>query len=102
MVVVTNAQDGESDRGKQIDQVNKLIEAEKAKIMQTEPWGKKELAYPIQKTTQGYFTLITFESGPGAPASLTSKLNLMEDLLRVLIVKKEVEKDRGKKKGRSK
>lgn len=102
MVVVTNAQDSESDRGKQIDQVNKLIEAEKAKVVQTETWGKKELAYPIQKTAQGYFTLITFESGPEAPASLTSKLNLMEDLLRVLIVKKEIEKDRGKKKGKGK
>ncbi|MBD3296489.1 MAG: 30S ribosomal protein S6 [Candidatus Omnitrophica bacterium] len=51
--------------------------------------GKKKLAYPIKKKTEGIYYEVDFKAEPGAIASLTRQFNINTDLLRVLIDKSE-------------
>ena len=51
-------------------------------------WGKRRLAYPINKEEEGYYTLISFTSSPAFTAELDRIYNITDGVLRSLIVKK--------------
>ncbi len=100
MVVVTGADGSDADRKNQIDEIKKIIEAEKSEIVDVNDWGKRELAYPIKKQSHGHYSLVTFKGNPNTPQAIKSKINLDEAILRYMVVRTEEEKvkSRGKKK----
>ena len=104
LVVVTGADDSDADRKNQIDEIKKLIATEKSEVENVQDWGKKELAYPIKKQAYGHYSLITFKGNPNTPQAIKSKLNLNEEILRYMVVRKEETKVKGrnKKKGSEK
>ena len=58
-------------------------------VTNVDDWGKKRLAYEIQKMKEGFYTFITFEAEPSCPAQLESHVRVMEPVIRFLIVKPE-------------
>jgi len=54
-------------------------------------WGKRKLAYPIKKQTEGFYfaAVISADTKSGSPRDLLSRFKLDETMLRSLIVKKE-------------
>jgi small subunit ribosomal protein S6 len=88
LVVVSRADISEEARSQLIDRVKKLIEAEKGEILSVSDWGERELAYQIKKNTKGFYTIFTFRANSKTPRVLNSKINLIEELLRHLIVRK--------------
>src|SRR3989344_6326135 len=59
-------------------------------------WGKRKLAYPIKKQTEGFYfaAVISADTKSDSPRDLLSQFKLDESLLRSLIVKKELERVR--------
>lgn len=70
------------------DQVKGIIESG-GTLLKTDPWGKKRLAYPIRKRSEGYYVLYIFESAPSFVASLNQSLRVIETILRYMIVEYE-------------
>lgn len=58
-------------------------------IEKIDDWGKKRLAYEIQKKNEGFFSFITFDAPANAPAEIESRVRIMENVLRYLIIRKE-------------
>ena len=58
-------------------------------IGEVEEWGKRKLAYEIQKQTEAYFFFINFEAESQAPAQLESVLRIMDNVLRYLVLAKD-------------
>ncbi len=58
-------------------------------ITKSEMWGKRELAYPIRKLSQGQYVLSYVTMTPKTCAVLERNLRLLEPVLRFLIVVKE-------------
>lgn len=58
-------------------------------IVDTDFRGKKKLAYPINKNTQGYFCVINFETknNAGEIAELETELKYNENVLKFIIVR---------------
>ncbi|WP_010168619.1 30S ribosomal protein S6, partial [Candidatus Epulonipiscium viviparus] len=52
-------------------------------------WGKKKLAYEIDKKKEGFYYFIEFNAEPDAPAEIESRLRITEAVLRYLIVSLE-------------
>ena len=52
-------------------------------------WGKRKLAYLINKEAEGYYVLINFESTADFPAELDRIYKITDGVLRSLIIKKE-------------
>ena len=52
-------------------------------------WGKKRLAYEIQKEKEGFYYFIHFEAETAAPAEIESRVRIMEPVLRFLCVKQD-------------
>ena len=55
-------------------------------------WGKRRLAYLINKEAEGYYVLIDFTSVPAFTAELDRIYKITDGVLRSLIIKKEPEK----------
>ena len=75
------------------DQVKGIIE-NGGTLLKIDPWGKKRLAYPIQKRSEGYYVLYIFESAPSFVASLNQSLRVIETILRYMIVQYEDDIDK--------
>ena len=75
------------------DQVKGIIE-NSGTLLKLDPWGKKRLAYPIQKRSEGYYVLYIFESAPSFVAELNQALHVIETILRYMIVQYEDDIDK--------
>lgn len=73
------------DKGEQ--RVKKIIDDNKGKIVDTDNWGKKKLAYPINKLESAVYVFYTVELPGPALQKVESTLNITDEVLRYLIVK---------------
>lgn len=58
-------------------------------VLKVDPWGKRRLAYPIRKRSEGYYVLYIFECPPGFVAELNQALRVIEAILRSMTVQYE-------------
>ena len=63
-----------------------LIKANGGEIVYEEEWGLKQLAYPIQHKTSGFYYLIEFKADPQFVATLETQYHRDERILRFLTV----------------
>jgi len=69
--------------------IKTLIESLQGKISEEQKWGKRLLAYPIDKQMNGYYCTWFIEMEAKAMAELKKKLSFNEKLLRYLLLKVE-------------
>jgi len=67
--------------------IEKLIVKGKGKIINTDNWGKRHLAYPIKKHDEGYYIVYKLEMDPTFAQEFQKELKLMNDILRLLLSK---------------
>jgi small subunit ribosomal protein S6 len=72
---------GEAD----LEKIKKTL-GEIGKITKEENWGKKNLAYPIQKETTAYYYWFAFEAAPNKVSRLDNILKLNDNIIRHLLV----------------
>lgn len=78
---------GEEERKKFLQDVEESLNSQnKPQITQ---WGKRALAYPIQKETAAFYYLVDFEGEPEIPLKLENKFKLEDKILRFLVVKRK-------------
>jgi small subunit ribosomal protein S6 len=65
------------------------IEAAGGKALEVDRWGKRRLAYPIKKKTDGFYYFIHTELPAQAGATLERDLRLNEHILRYMITLQE-------------
>ena len=52
-------------------------------------WGKKKLAYEIQKMKEAYYYFIHFESDATTPGEIEQRIRIMDNVIRYLCVRQE-------------
>ena len=77
------------ERAAALEKIRNYISTYGGNIVGEDDWGKKRLAYEIQKMKEGYYTFITFEAEAECPAQVESHVRVMEPVIRFLIVKPE-------------
>ena len=66
-----------------------LIAANGGAVEKTDRWGKKRLAYEINKTQEGVYVLLTFTGSAACVAELDRVMRITDELMRHMIVRKE-------------
>jgi small subunit ribosomal protein S6 len=89
LTLVLDADLNSENQKKLIAKIKKTIEENKGKIKSEEEWGKKELAYPINKKKNGFYLLLNLESSKEDLPKIDKKLKMEEGVLRFLILRKE-------------
>ena len=91
LAVVVSAKIEDEERAAVVDKCKALIERFGGTITNVDDWGKKRLAYEIQKMKEGFYYFIQFEAESSAPAQLEANVRIMEPVLRYLCVRLDAE-----------
>lgn len=72
-----------------VDRTTRQIVAAGGQIVKVAPWGRRRLAYPIERHREGSYQIILFESPPEAIIELEHTLLITEEVLRHLTTRVE-------------
>jgi len=72
-----------------IDRVTRQIVTSAGQILKVAPWGRRRLAYPIDRHRDGSYHIILFQAPPEAIVELERILLITEELLRHLVTRDE-------------
>ena len=67
-----------------VEKFVKVLTDNNATIVNTEDWGMRKLAYPIEKKSTGYYTLIEFDGEPTLVKKLETTYRRDERVMRFL------------------
>lgn len=89
LAVIVNVALEEEERVATIEKVKEYITRFGGTVTNVDDWGKKKLAYEIQKSKEAFYYFIQFESDTNCPNEVEANVRLMENVVRYLCVKKE-------------
>ena len=90
LAVVVNVKLEDEERAAVIEKVKEYIVRFGGTVTDVEEWGKKRLAYEIQKMKDAYYYFIKFESeNTDCPNEVEDNIRIMENVIRFLVVKQE-------------
>ncbi|MCL2576575.1 MAG: 30S ribosomal protein S6 [Defluviitaleaceae bacterium] len=73
----------------EMERVKGFIDRFGGTIEKIDDWGRRKLAYPIHKLTEGMYSFITYSSEGGTPKEVESRLRLQENVLRFLTIRRD-------------
>lgn len=83
----------------EIDAITALVEsittAAGGKVLKTEKWGKRRLAYPVEHREEGIYTLMLLECPPAQVKEIDRRYRMNDRILRHLTVRMEDESQLG-------
>ena len=89
LAVVLSSAISDEERTSALDRVKEYITRAGGTITNVDEWGKKKLAYEIQKMSEAYYVFIQFEAETSVPAQVEESVRLMEQVIRFLCVNRE-------------
>jgi len=87
MVMIISPEVPEEDLDAVIDKVSDLIVSKGGEMGQVDRWGKKKMAFPIERFKEGNYVLSKFKFEPGMTAELESDINISETILRHMLIR---------------
>jgi small subunit ribosomal protein S6 len=72
-----------------VDRTTRQIVTAGGQIVKVAPWGRRRLAYPIDRHREGSYQIVVFEAPPEAIAELEHTLLITEEVLRHLVTRVE-------------
>ena len=89
LAVVVSAKLEDDERAATIERVKEYITRFGGTVTNVDEWGKKRLAYEIQKMREAFYYFIKFESDSNCPNEVENSVRSMENVIRFLCVKDE-------------
>ena len=75
------------DPKEEIAKVEEVVRILEGEIVKTDFWGKKRLAYPIDKKTEGFYALCNFKLKPDQLGELHRVLGLRPNIYRQMTIR---------------
>jgi small subunit ribosomal protein S6 len=69
-----------------VERYKAMVDAQQGKVHRVEDWGRRQLAYPIQKVSKAHYVLLNIECGPATLAELEHAFRFNDAVLRHLTV----------------
>lgn len=66
-----------------------IVEANQGRVVKTESWGLKSLAYKIKRNRKAHFVLLNIDAPTGVIAELERQTAINEDVIRYMTVRVE-------------
>ncbi|GIX30746.1 MAG: hypothetical protein KatS3mg124_1218 [Porticoccaceae bacterium] len=70
-----------------IERYTRVVESGNGKVHRLEDWGRRQLAYPIQKVHKAHYVLMNVECGQEALDELTATFRYNDAILRSLVIR---------------
>ena len=89
LAVVVSAKLEDDARAEVIEKVKALVTRFGGNVTDVDEWGKRRLAYEIQKMKEAYYYFVHFESDTTTPGEVEKRIRIMDGVIRYLCVKDE-------------
>ncbi|MBB2184566.1 30S ribosomal protein S6 [Lachnospiraceae bacterium MD1] len=89
LALVVNAKIEDDARLATLEAVKDLVTRFGGSITNVDDWGKKRLAYEIQKMKEGYYYFIQFDADSTVPNEIEQRVRIMENVIRYLCIRKD-------------
>lgn len=89
LVVVIDPEIDEEKLSATLDRISQLVTTRGGEVIDVDRWGKRKLAYPIKRRSEGDYVITHFRLEPAQAAELEAGLRLSEEVLRHLLVRSE-------------
>ena len=73
-----------------LDKYLNVIRKDGGSVENVDVWGRRRLAYEINKNAEGIYAIVDIQAEPAAVAELDRQLNLNESVLRTKLMRPEV------------
>ena len=89
LAVVLSAKLEDDERAAALEKVKGYITRFGGNVVDVDEWGKKRLAYEIQKSKEGCYYFIHFEGEANCPNEVEAHIRIMEPVVRYLCVRQD-------------
>ena len=90
LTVVISGKVEEEARTATIEKIKEQIARFGGTVTNVDDWGKRRLAYEIQKMKEAYYYFVAFESEDAiCPNEVESRVRIMDDVIRYLCVRQD-------------
>ena len=89
LCLVVNAKIEDEAREAVVEKAKGYITRYEGTVTEVEEWGKKKLAYEIQKMKEGFYYFIQFDSDANCPAEVEQRVRIMESVIRFLCIRQD-------------
>ena len=89
LLYIVKADMEEEARTALISRFSDLIVNNGGEIVETDEWGKRRFAYPINYINEGYYVLVNFKAQPAVIAELERNFRITEDTIRFMCIKND-------------
>ena len=89
LTLVLNGKLEEEEKVAALEKAQGYITRFNGTVTNVDDWGKKKLAYEIDKMTEAFYTFIQFDAEPSAPAEIESRVRIMDNVIRYLCVRND-------------
>ena len=89
LALVVSAKIEDDARAAVVEKAKEYITRAGGAVTEVEDWGKKKLAYEIQKMREAFYYFIQFDAEATAPAEIEQRMRIMDNVLRYLCVRQD-------------
>ena len=89
LAVVVSAKLEDDDRAATVEKVKNMVTKHGGTITNVDEWGKKRLAYEVNKMKEAFYYFIQFDGESDVPAEIESRIRLNENVVRFLCVRQD-------------
>ena len=89
LALVVSAKIEDDARTATVEKAKEYITRFGGTVTEVEDWGKKRLAYEVQKMREGFYYFIQFDADATVPAQVEQNVRIMDNVLRFLCVRKD-------------
>ncbi len=89
LALIVNAKLEDEARAEVVEKTKGYIARFGGTVTEVDEWGKKRLAYEIQKMREGFYYFIKFDAEPDCPAELEKRVRIQDNVLRFLCVRQD-------------
>ena len=89
LALVVSAKIEDDARTATVEKAKEYITRAGGTVTEVEEWGKKKLAYDVQKMSEAFYYFIQFDAEADVPAQLEQAVRIMDNVLRYLCVRQE-------------
>lgn len=86
---VTRQDVSKADVDRLTEQLSEIVTAQGGKVIKTEYWGLRSLAYKIKKSRKGHYAMLGIDAPADAIKELERNMRINEDIIRTLTVRVE-------------
>ena len=86
-MVLVDPEADEATVGQSVDRVTQVLTDNQGQVSNVDRWGKRRLAYELDKKTEGQYFVVAFEAEPPALAELDRVLSLADEVMRFKVVR---------------